>query len=259
MTEDQAGYAPQELANVDPDEAQFRADTLMMHGELVELELYKIRRELFQDPALWKVNVGAGNPVEQTQRGFQGDPFNGCIVYNPTPVTLSIGFQAGAGWLAPAVVPPFTWASFPERYVNLSVAVLDPVDQAQTVKVPVTILRTKMPPVAGAGPYTSPVPPQPFTSLNAASAIGTGAALDNGYPRANASMVVTASAGVTAGDVQLQGSHDGVNWVNLGAAVATAAPGTFIASSAGAPMRYLRAAITTAITGGTVTATVASS
>lgn len=60
-------------------------------------------------------------------------------------------------------------------------------------------------------------------------------------------------------EVQLQGSLDGVNWYNLGSAVPTVAASTitavFVSNS---PAQYLRASITTAITGGTVDALVAS-
>lgn len=250
---------PAELASVDPDEQQFRADTLLMHSELVELSLLKIRRELFENGALNKINVGAGNPAEQTLRGYQKDPYNGLVVYNPTPVTLAVGFQAGLGVLAPITVPAFTWATFTERYVNLSVAVLNPGDQAQAIAAPVTLIRTKIPPPPGAGPYTSPAPPQPLTSLPAGStALGGGVALDNGYPRNNHSLIVVSSAGVAAGAVQLAGSHDGQNYGLIGTAINTNAGGVVGASSATGPFRYVRAQITTAIAGGSITASVAS-
>jgi hypothetical protein len=96
-------------------------------------------------------------------------------------------------------------------------------------------------------------------SLAGASAVNTvGAVADAGEVRANSAMVVVTSAGVTAGAVQLQGSLDATNWFPLGAAVTTNAASTvfpvFVASS---PTRYVRAKVTTAITGGTVNAQVA--
>ena len=247
---------PAEMAVVDPDETQFRSDTLLMHAELVELELYKIRRELFQDPGAVKINIGSGNPAEQTIRGYQKDPYNGLIVYNPTPATLSIGFQAGTGVLAPATVPPFTFVTFPERYVNLSVAVTNPADQAQTIALPVTLLRTKITPPPAAGPYTSPAPPQPLTSITNASATGLGQILDLGYPRANHSLIVFGTAGVNAGAVALALSHDGSNFAQ--AATLNAAAGARNGNVGAWPARYVAAWITTAIGGGTITATVAS-
>jgi hypothetical protein len=74
-------------------------------------------------------------------------------------------------------------------------------------------------------------------------------------------MVVTSGAGVSAGSVQLKGSLDGVNWFNLGTAVTTNAANTTFAPVviANQPVRFLRADIATVITGGTVSATVASS
>lgn len=245
---------------VDPDEQQFRADTLLMHAELTELELYAIRRWLFQDPSAVKVNVGAGNPAEQTIRGYQRDPFNGVIVYNPTPATLALGFQAGLGLLAPATVPPFSFATFPERYVNLSVAVLNPADQALAIALPVTLLRTKIPPPPAAGAFGLPVPGQPLTSLPAGSAAaGAGAVLDNGIPRSTHSLIVTAAGAPTAGAVSLQVSNDGVNWATVATTAAINAAGSYSANVGNFPARYVRAAVTTAITGGTVLATVASS
>ena len=99
-----------------------------------------------------------------------------------------------------------------------------------------------------------------LVSLGAVSALGAGAVLDNGAARSNHCLVVESSAGVTAGAVQLEGSLDNVNWYDLGAAVSTDAastvfPPVFVTGAT----RYLRAAITTAITGGTVSASVVSS
>ena len=99
------------------------------------------------------------------------------------------------------------------------------------------------------------------TSLNAQSAVQTGAVLDNVWFQSNHSIVVTTGAGVSAGVVALRGSHDGVNWTTTPlASITTAAASTVYAgNSASFPFRYLRADITTVISGGTVTATIASS
>jgi hypothetical protein len=98
---------------------------------------------------------------------------------------------------------------------------------------------------------------EPIVSLSAVSAVGAGTVLDGAVVRSAAVLSVTTSAGVTAGDVQLEGSLDGTHWFNLGSALSTTAASTTtqtVVSSAYA--RYVRAAITTAITGGTVTASV---
>ena len=98
----------------------------------------------------------------------------------------------------------------------------------------------------------------PVVSLSGVSATGRGTVIDLGGTHSNHSMVVTTSAGVSAGSVALQGSLDGTNWVNLGTAVTTNAASTsFLASVSGVPMRYLAANVATGITGGTVSATVA--
>jgi len=96
---------------------------------------------------------------------------------------------------------------------------------------------------------------EPVVSLSAVSAVGAGTALDGAVVRSTAVLAVTTSAGVTAGAVQLEGSLDGSHWFNLGSAQSTTTASTTtqtVVSSAAA--RYVRAAITTAITGGTVTA-----
>ncbi len=104
--------------------------------------------------------------------------------------------------------------------------------------------------------YTSGL--APIVSLSAASSTGPGAVLDGPACRANAVMVVTSSSGVSAGSVQLQGSLDGTNWYSLGSAVSTSsASTTFSPVVVGrAYTRYVRAEIATAITGGTVPASV---
>lgn len=97
----------------------------------------------------------------------------------------------------------------------------------------------------------------PAVSISAKSTVQNGSALDALAVRSAAVMQTTSSAGVSAGAVQLQGSLDGTAWFNLGSAVTTSAASTTtqtVVSSAYA--RYFRAAITTAITGGTVTVSV---
>lgn len=101
---------------------------------------------------------------------------------------------------------------------------------------------------------------QPVASLTTVStdpAAGP-ASLDNGQVRANHTMVVVTGPGVTAGSVQLQGSLDGTNWFSIGSAVSTASANTVYSVSATAPARYVRAHIATNITGGTISASVAS-
>jgi len=97
---------------------------------------------------------------------------------------------------------------------------------------------------------------EPAVSLAGVSAVGAGTALDGAVVRSTAVMSTTASAGTTAGAVQLEGSLDNANWVNLGSAVSTTAAGTTQTVVSNAYARYVRAAVTTAITGGTVTVSV---
>jgi hypothetical protein len=95
------------------------------------------------------------------------------------------------------------------------------------------------------------------TTLNAASAVSKGTSKDFGYAVQNISMVVTAGTGVTAGAVQLEVSQDGTNWAPAsGTPISLTQAGTVAPITITGAFRYARGAITTAITGGTVTATV---
>jgi len=102
----------------------------------------------------------------------------------------------------------------------------------------------------------------PVTSLVAESADETyGTVLSCGVARLNHSMAVVTSAGVSAGVVQLQGSLDGTNWFNLPATSSqstSAANTTYLVTPPACPALFIRAGITTVITGGTVTVIVAS-
>jgi hypothetical protein len=104
--------------------------------------------------------------------------------------------------------------------------------------------------------YTTGV--APLVSLSAKSATSSvPVALDGVVIRQNAVMVVTTSAGVSAGSVQMQGSLDGTNWFSIGSPVTTsAASTTTVATSTSAFARFVRAVIATTITGGTVTVSV---
>jgi purine-cytosine permease-like protein len=97
----------------------------------------------------------------------------------------------------------------------------------------------------------------PAVSISGKSAVNNGTVLDGLTVRSAAVISVTTSSGVSAGAVQLQGSLDSTNWFNLGSAISTtAASSTTQTVVSSAYARYFRAAITTAITGGSVTVSV---
>jgi len=97
----------------------------------------------------------------------------------------------------------------------------------------------------------------PLVSLSAVSAAGPGAALDGLVTRSTATIVVSSSAGVSGGSVALQGSLDGSAWFSMGSAISTTTASTVFAPvQVSQLVRYVRANIATAITGGTVTASV---
>jgi hypothetical protein len=113
------------------------------------------------------------------------------------------------------------------------------------------------------GTAGTPVTPQtqglaPAISLTNVSAVTNGTALDGLSVRANAVLTVTTGVGVSAGTVVAQGSQDNVNWAAIsGLTVSTTAASTtttVVATSS--YYRYVRAAVTVAITGGTISASV---
>lgn len=102
---------------------------------------------------------------------------------------------------------------------------------------------------------------EPFVSFTNQSALNTfGTPIDNVVARNYHSLFVMTGAGVSAGVVAIQLSNDGVNWVSPASNTVTtnAASTPFTVTVGPSPFQYARAAITTVITGGTVTATVAS-
>jgi hypothetical protein len=82
----------------------------------------------------------------------------------------------------------------------------------------------------------------------------TPVALDNGLPRSVHTAVCTAASGTTGGIVTLEVSQDGVNWFKTAMATLTAA-GVTVTTVNGA-YRFVQAAITTTVTGGSVGVTV---
>lgn len=94
------------------------------------------------------------------------------------------------------------------------------------------------------------------TTITAGSGTANGSTVDYGCAKANVTLVVVAGAGVSAGVVALEVSHDNTNWYRHTATVTTTAPGVSQVSIAGVAFRYCRGVIATAITGGTVTCTI---
>ena len=96
-------------------------------------------------------------------------------------------------------------------------------------------------------------------SLTAQSSIQQGSTLNNGVARANHTLAVTTGTGVSGGVVTLMGSNDNVNFFTTSATITTSAASTVYAVNlANFPFQYVAAKITTAITGGTISATVTS-
>lgn len=112
-------------------------------------------------------------------------------------------------------------------------------------------------PNLGAGLVTTTGTLIASTTLSAQSATGAGTVADFGSGKQQISLAITASAGVSAGAVALEVSQDNTNWFR-GTPVTQSAPGVTQTNQGGA-WRYARANVTTAITGGTVSATLMAS
>lgn len=108
-------------------------------------------------------------------------------------------------------------------------------------------------PNLGAGLVTTSGTLISSATLTAQSATGAGTVADFGSAKQQVTLAVTASAGVSAGAVALEVSQDNTNWFR-GTPATQSAPGVTQVNQGGA-WRYARANVTTAITGGTVSAT----
>lgn len=101
--------------------------------------------------------------------------------------------------------------------------------------------------------YTTGLPP--VHSLAAASATNaTSTVLDAVTVRTNSLLVVVTGSGVSAGDVEIEGSLDNSNWYAIGSPLAVSAASTVYHQTGTTPARFFRAVVSTAITGGTVDA-----
>lgn len=100
------------------------------------------------------------------------------------------------------------------------------------------------------------------TSLAAGSAgLATGNVADCGAVYLNIFGVITSSATLTAGTILIEGSVDGVNWytvITVAANTITAAGNTAYSGPPAtlAPARFIRARISVAIVGGTISVAV---
>jgi hypothetical protein len=114
-------------------------------------------------------------------------------------------------------------------------------------------------PVAGTISGTvvvAPSAPTVVTSLNAATAVSSGAVYDLGYLSRDYTFVGTSSATLTAGVVRLFGSIDGTAFVQIGTDITLSTDfpsATSKAYTGSTDYRYFRADITTTVTGGNIT------
>ena len=92
-------------------------------------------------------------------------------------------------------------------------------------------------------------------TITAGSGTANGTTIDYGASKENITLVVVASAGVSAGVVALEVSQDSTNWYRHTTTVTTSAPGVSQTTISSVAFRYARGVIATAITGGTVTCT----
>lgn len=97
------------------------------------------------------------------------------------------------------------------------------------------------------------------TTLDALTAVGPGVVVDFGSGKANISFAFTATGGVSAGAVALEVSQDNINWWRTGSPVTLTASTTGNIAVGNNAFRYARGAITTTVTGGTVSGTLMAS
>lgn len=97
----------------------------------------------------------------------------------------------------------------------------------------------------------------PFESLDAVGSTGPGAARDLEGSRKVHTLVVSATGTPSTVTAELQGSHDGVNWFNMGSASVNSPAANQGASVSNAEhvARYVRANLTQLSGGSTPTAT----
>lgn len=176
------------------------------------------------------------------QRVFVDNPTTNPVNVTGTISTTPSGTQTVAGTVTAnqgtAAVTASAWPTkIGNGSANVDVAPIAPAGQGNALLV-------------ATGPLTA------GTTLTAASGISSGTTIDYGCAKANVTLVIVASAGVSAGVVALEVSHDGTNWYRHTTASTVTAPGVTQVTMTGFAFRHCRGAITTAITGGTVTCTI---
>lgn len=95
--------------------------------------------------------------------------------------------------------------------------------------------------------------------ITAAAAINTAGSFDFGAAHNYHSLFVVAGTGVSAGIVAIELSNDNTNWFapTSNTTGAMGAPGVYSVTVGPLPFEFARARISTAITGGTITAYIA--
>lgn len=94
-----------------------------------------------------------------------------------------------------------------------------------------------------------------ITTFTAASAISNGTVGAFGSAKQSISMVFTTTAGISAGAIALEVSHDNTNFFRTGTPVTLTASTVGNIAIGDNAFRFARGAITTAVVGGTVSAT----
>lgn len=119
-------------------------DFLTAQREVIDLTALQLRRRYIDQPVRSVLSFGAGEPAEQTLIGNDEHPFYGVTVFNNSPKTVFVGFQAGAAQGSGLSCPPYSMLNWPARYVQLSLGV--GVADAAGAQAQVTVLRLQAPP-----------------------------------------------------------------------------------------------------------------
>lgn len=91
-------------------------------------------------------------------------------------------------------------------------------------------------------------------SLNGATAVGAGSAVDFATARRDVTAMLIPSATLSSGIVTVEGSQDGTNWAMI-RVIELAARGNSVVNFTGYALRYWRASVARTVSGGTVRVT----
>ena len=202
-------------------------------------------------PVPLDVNIVSPDPLNVEMAG--PDPLNVNVtnqLTEPLDVNLLTPDPVNVNVISPNPVPVDLVAPDP---VNVLVTnqLTEPLDVNLLTPDPVNVNIVSPVPLA----VSASGPTAASTTLSAVTT-GNGTTVDFASARSNVVLFIQVNGTVTAGVVDLQASHDGVNWVRVASSGALATGTNQYLGLSGGAFRYFRGVVSTTVTGGgTVTAT----